>query len=277
MLSDIEMRLEEDRDALRKVDIARTVLTRLNEAGDPALRPRRELLKRVVEFEDFSTCWPDDRLEAQGLVAQIQRVINVKDAFTRMQLEREAQVRQNQDVARDKMKRLREKQERTARIRQDLNSLFSVDDPHQRGLRLEPIMNELFKEAGVLVKESFRRGSASGAGSIEQIDGVIELDGNIYLVEMKWLKTPVDVGDVSRHIVRVFSRGECRGLFISYSGYTTAAVEACQESFSRANIILCTLRELVIQLERDGDIAEFLKEKVRSAIVNREPFKEILG
>ena len=45
---------------------------------------RRELLKRVVEFENFSTCCPEDRLEAQDLVSQIRSVINVKDSFTRM-------------------------------------------------------------------------------------------------------------------------------------------------------------------------------------------------
>jgi hypothetical protein len=41
-------------------------------------------MKRLVEFEDFSTCWPDDQLKAKGLVAEILRVIDVKDSFGRM-------------------------------------------------------------------------------------------------------------------------------------------------------------------------------------------------
>ena len=30
-----------------------------NEKGERSLRERREILKRIVEFEDFSTCWPE--------------------------------------------------------------------------------------------------------------------------------------------------------------------------------------------------------------------------
>ena len=71
--ADIEGRLRQDRESLNKFDITRTLLQRLNEAGDAAIRERRELLKRVVEFEDFSTCWENEQLAARGLVAQIQK------------------------------------------------------------------------------------------------------------------------------------------------------------------------------------------------------------
>ena len=53
MLSDLEGQLAKDRESINKFDIARTVLARLNEAGDKALRERREVVKRVYEFEDF--------------------------------------------------------------------------------------------------------------------------------------------------------------------------------------------------------------------------------
>jgi len=69
--ADLEQRVRTDRENLNKFEIARTVLTRLNERGESALRERRELLKRVVEFEDFSTAWANDQLRAKGLVAEI--------------------------------------------------------------------------------------------------------------------------------------------------------------------------------------------------------------
>ena len=69
MISDLEAQLAADRESISKFHIVRTALTRVNEAGEAGLRERREVLKRVVEYEDFSTCWPEDRLEAQGLVA----------------------------------------------------------------------------------------------------------------------------------------------------------------------------------------------------------------
>jgi hypothetical protein len=79
--------------AVRKHEIVRTVLTRLNERGEKSLGERREILKRVTEFEDYSTCWPADQLKAKGLVAEIRRVVNVKDSFTRMSQERDSESR----------------------------------------------------------------------------------------------------------------------------------------------------------------------------------------
>ena len=37
-----------------------------------------------MQFDDCSTCWPSDQLRAMGLVAEISRVVGVKDSFTRM-------------------------------------------------------------------------------------------------------------------------------------------------------------------------------------------------
>ena len=68
----------------------------MNEGGDKTLAQRREVIKRVSEFEDFSTCYENDRYKAQGLVAQILKVVNVKDSFTRMNLEREKERKERQ-------------------------------------------------------------------------------------------------------------------------------------------------------------------------------------
>jgi len=78
-----------DKVSFNKYSVAREVLTKLNEQGENSLRTRRELLKRVTEFEDFSVCWDNDRAAARGLVAQIRDVINVKDSFTRMRNEKD--------------------------------------------------------------------------------------------------------------------------------------------------------------------------------------------
>jgi hypothetical protein len=40
-------------------------------------------------------------------------------------------------------------------------------------------------------------------------------------------------------------------------------------------LILCTLREIVSLLEREGDLVEFIRAKVRAAKLNRMAFKEI--
>jgi restriction system protein len=57
LTADIEANLKTDRQSVRKHESARTILTRMNEGGDALLAARRELLKRVTEFEDFSRCY----------------------------------------------------------------------------------------------------------------------------------------------------------------------------------------------------------------------------
>ena len=54
------------------------------------------MIKRVTEYEDFSTCWPEKQLPAQGLVARVRAVVNVKDTFTRLNQERENDRRERQ-------------------------------------------------------------------------------------------------------------------------------------------------------------------------------------
>src|SRR5271169_4541768 len=57
ILEDLKERVRQDKNSISKYEIVRVVLTRLNEKGEYALRERREILRRVVEREDFSTCW----------------------------------------------------------------------------------------------------------------------------------------------------------------------------------------------------------------------------
>lgn len=89
VMSHLASRVRIDKQNIYKYEIARTIIQRINEKGGSALRTRREVVKRVVEFDDFSTCWPSDQLKAKGLVSELRRVVNVKDSFTRMSRERD--------------------------------------------------------------------------------------------------------------------------------------------------------------------------------------------
>ena len=156
-LSDLESRFAMDHESISKFEIARTMLSRLNEEGDRALQQRREVVKRVCEFEDFSTGWPDDQLKAQGLVAQVQKVVNVKDSFTRMRQERDAEVRKHRKAQLKKDEEIRQRRQLIAEIRSDFYRLFGMDNAQERGLLLEEVLNRLFDAGGILVRESFRR------------------------------------------------------------------------------------------------------------------------
>jgi hypothetical protein len=88
-LTDIAQRVAVDRNAVSSFEMARTVLTRLNGAGDAMIGPRREILNRIIRTESFEHCWPNDRLAAKGVVAEIRKVIHERDAFTRMEAEKD--------------------------------------------------------------------------------------------------------------------------------------------------------------------------------------------
>ena len=108
-------------------------------------------------------------------------------------------------------------------------------------------------------------------GVVEQIDGAIELDGEIYLVEMKWLEKPVGTAEIAPHLVRLFSRGEARGIFISQSRFTDPAIAQSKQALAQKVSVLCELEEIVQLLEHEADVADYFREKVRVAITERRP------
>jgi restriction system protein len=207
---------------------------------DAGLAARREVVRRVVEFEDFTRCWDNDVLQARGLVAEVRRLVNVKDSFTRINQERERE-RQLARAARDaEVSARRERQGQIEAVKRQLFALFAETDAHRRGKALEGVLNRLFNVYGILVREAFTV-STTSAGVVEQIDGAIELEGHLYLVEVKWWSTPLGPSETAHHLVKVFSRDGARGLFISASGFTDAAVEQYHDALRQRVVLLMTL------------------------------------
>lgn len=278
-LGEFQRQLSEDRASVNKYQIARTVLAELNQQGDRGLAARREVIRRVTEFEEFSTCWPDDQLKAKGLVADIRRVVNVKDSFTRLQqereAEREAERHKRQAAQKQKEAAALERRRRYQSLHAELSALSQIPNPQKRGTALETLLNKIFAAEGLSIRDSFVLRREDGQAA-EQIDGAIELDGSQYAVEVKWWAKPLGRPDVSEHLVRLFSRAEVRGLMISASGFAAPAIEECQRALSQRVMVLGEVRELLLLLEQERDIAEWLREKVRRATLERQPLS-VLG
>ena len=273
VVSDLHTRVKADPNNINKYEMTRIALERLNERGEGALQTRREVLKRVVEFTNFDTCWPTDQLKAKGLVASIREVINQKDAFTRMS---QARDEERQARLRDAEQGLRAKQERADRIaaaKGEFYALFgALLTPQQRGKKLEQALNRVFAAYGILVQEAFHLVGDAGEGTVEQIDGVIEMKGVLHFVEMKWYKEAVGKAEISEHLVRLMGRAEARGLFISASDYTQPAIHTCREFLQHKIVALCNLQELVFLLEQQGDLEDFLIRKIHSAQIHKNPY-----
>lgn len=270
-------RVRKDRQGVYKSEIAREVLCKLNELGDAGIRPRREVVKRIVEWEDFSTTYPDKQLIAQGIVASVRKVVNTKDSFTRMNDERERERRNRQAVYAQEQQKLQMLREKRAAVKQGLYALFQESDAHKRGKALEGILNALFETHAILIREAFTLRGSTGEGIIEQIDGLIEFRGHLYLVEMKWYKYPIGRPEISPHLVSVYSRGDVRGLFISASGYTPAAIADTKSALTQKVCLLMELEEIVTLLEREGELQFLLQRKVVAAEADRNPFLKVIS
>jgi restriction system protein len=99
LLADIERRIDVEPN-FSKYHITREILTYLNEFGDRGLAQRREVLRRLSQFDDFSSCYPDNQMKARGAVATVAQLINKKDSFTRLQEEHEQELKRHRDAKR---------------------------------------------------------------------------------------------------------------------------------------------------------------------------------
>jgi restriction endonuclease Mrr len=274
--SDVEIKINTEPETISKYDICRTVLQRINQDSERFLRERREILKRITEFEAFSTCWESDQFKAKGLVSEIQKVINVKDSFTRMRQERENESNLRKKEYQNKIAEIQKQNEITQNIKNELFSLFSETNFQKRGKSLEKVLNNYFKAFQILIRDDLKRVGDNGEGIIEQIDGIIEIDNQVFLVEMKWKKDPIGSEDIYAHLGRIYHRAEAHGIFISASGYTPSGLIAAKEALIRnALLVMFDLEEFVWVIENEMDFRQYLREKIKFAIIEKEPFKKL--
>ncbi|WP_337098666.1 restriction endonuclease [Paenibacillus sp. YIM B09110] len=273
LLNDISIKVYNNKDSISKYEITRIMVTRINEQNnDMFLKIRRELLKRIVEFDSYESCWDNDRIKAKGYVAEIRQVIKVKDAFSRMEREKNELARKHKQTYLEQVEKVNNRKRELEKIKLEISELVKLNDPHKRGKLFENVLNNLFNYHDILVKESFSINGEENEGIIEQIDGVIKIDSDYYLVEMKWWGKPVGKNEISNHLMGVFLRGQARGIYISVSGFTEPAITTTKGALAKAVVVLCDLYEIVSCLENENDFVEFLRTKIQSAIVEKNPY-----
>lgn len=276
LFKDISLKLASNPELISKYEICRIILERINQNSEKYLRQRREILKRITEFEAFSTCWESDQLKAKGLVSEIQKVINVKDSFTRMKQERENEQKIRQEEYKKRIKEIQKRKEQIDKIKNDLFSLFTETNAQKRGKLLESVLNGYFKVYEILVKEDFKRLGDPGEGIIEQVDGIVEIDNQIFLVEMKWKKDSIGSDDIFSHLGRIYHRANAHGIFISASGYSPSGINAAKEALVKnALLIMFDLEEFVKIIDGEIDFKNYLRDKIKSAIIEKEPYKRM--
>lgn len=151
----------------------------------------------------------------------------------------------------------------------DLKSIADYSDtPQARGFAFEKYLNNLFEIYGLEPRGSFR---IIG----EQIDGSFLLHNEVYLLEAKWTNKKIDKGDLVIFNEKVSSKsGFTRGLFISFSGFSDEAL-ATFATGRTVNIILMTVQELAVSLNRKLDLTKVLSAKVR-ALAEEGDFNKLI-
>lgn len=270
-LSAVQKTVAANRDSIRKHEIARQVVEHLNKGGDrPAyLRARRELLKRVVEWEDFSTCYPENVLKAKGFVAGIRQRIEMKDAFTRMAQAREAELESHRKRQDQQAKEAANRLGQAEAIHREFNQVFTISEPARRGRALETVLNRLFMHHGILVRDSFCVRNPESGRVTEQIDGVVELRARLCLVEVKFCGDPPGAPEITHHIGRLtLHGGNADGLYVSANGFASTAIATVREAVAAKYVIgLCSLADFVPVFEGRCDLEQFLRERLEASIL----------
>jgi hypothetical protein len=91
---------------------------------------------------------------------------------------------------------------------------------------------------------------------------------------MKWWQNTIGRNEMAVHLVNLHNRGgEVRGLFISYSSYSDAAIIDCCNSLNRGIVVtLARLEEIYKLLDKEYDLKIWLKEKTTAALTHKKPF-----
>jgi len=270
LLNGVQAQLKREPKSLNKFEITRRILGPLNETEtDLALKARRTLLHRITTYDDFSSCWENDRMEARGLVATIRELVDVKDTFSRVkQIQRQERIHRNESLIEKK----RNSEAVLQLLVEDLKPLYKATDPIKRGKDFEGWLNRMFKAYGIDVREPFERRSSDTGAILEQIDGVIAIDGGLILVEAKWTQDKIGKIDVSNHFGRVFSRSGVKGLMVSTSGFTEAAAELCRDFINQKIMVLVDFFDIVRILDLRGDLSEFLRDRIHTASLDKRPY-----
>ena len=140
--------------------------------------------------------------------------------------------------------------------------------PQDRGLQFEGFLTDLFAAYELAPRGAFR---LTG----EQIDGSFRLRDEIYLLEAKWQDGRVGNGSLLEFSGKVGGKAEwARGLFVSYSGFTTDGLEAFARG-RQTNIVCMDGLDLYGILSGRLDLVEVIDRKVRRAAETNQAFVSV--
>jgi len=154
---------------------------------------------------------------------------------------------------------------------------FSARRERKSANSLSDALNGLFRQEHVSLKELFAPANETGGALPGRVEALLDIAGASFFVEVQRQKEPIDVRQVSNHLVRAAARDGTDAMLISSSGFAPPAISICRDALSRKTVVLIELSELVQLLERGRDLRNFLLAKIKAAVVEEEPLFRPLG
>jgi len=142
------------------------------------------------------------------------------------------------------------------RLKDDFLQLANESNRNQAGLSLEKLLNRLFGLFDLQPHPGFR---VIG----EQIDGSFELDGDVYLLESKWEKSPLPQADLLVFRGKIEGKSTfTRGVFIALNGITREAETAITQGKSPSFFVMNGY-DLMKVLDGAITLTDFLRARRR--------------
>lgn len=256
---------------ISKRDITRQILEVLNSNNDNYLGIRRLLLQRVIDFTAFGTCYPNDVDIAKARISDIKKLISLKDSVTKQEQFLEHERQEKIKIKQQQLDRVNATKAKYEMICDSFNHLFSISSPQERGKSLESVLNNIFSFFRIGIKESFCIADEESGRIYEQIDGVVEINNYLTLVEMKWEKSPIGADKVGRFMGRLLGRHNVDGIIISYSSFTETTIPTAKDGLAYKTIVLCDLQDVHQILIQRKDLAIYFTELIRNTKMYNNP------
>lgn len=257
---------------ISKKDITREVLEHLNSSdSNEYLGIRRKLLQRVVDFTAFNTCYDNDVDSAKARIYEIKQLVNLKDSVTKQEQFIESERQEKIKIKQQQLNMLTTSKNKFEYISDNFNKLFSISNPQQRDKSLEIVLSDLFTFFKIGIREPFCIADEETGKVYEQIDGTIEINTYLTIIEMKWENSPIGAEKISRFMGRLFSRNNVDGIIISYSSFTSTVQPTVKEWLNQKTVALVDLQDINKLLNLKKDLPAYLTSLIREVRLNKNP------
>jgi hypothetical protein len=249
---------------LSKYQIFRSIWDDLDKAGARGRTVQHNLVTALANLDDADPKGPDPEAGRRAIadlrrLAQQAKLLVSPEDFIRDERRRAAALSAEEVGA---------KRAQLDFLLETFRHLHSESDKQKRGYALEKLLTGMFRLAELDYHGSYKT-------ETDQIDGAVTLDAFTYLIEARWRQKPAADGDLGGFVHKVERRIDAtRGLFISMAGFRSETVDLFRRSKDN-RLVLVDGQDLAWILEGRIDFVEALREKVRAASVQGEPFLRV--